>query len=129
MDGKYLLDTNIVIDLFNNDKKVIDWILGINEVYIPNVAIGELYYGFLKSTRKKDNLNDLEDLIISSSILDTDINTSKIYGEVKNKLRIKGKPIPDNDIWISAIAIQHSVTLVTRDRHFENVDNISLEVW
>lgn len=128
MAGEYLLDTNIVVDLFNNEKKVLDWISGITEVYIPNVVIGELYYGFLKSARKKDNINDLEEFIISSSIVDTDINTSKLYGEIKNGLRKKGRPIPDNDIWISAIAIQHSMTLVTRDRHFENVENMSLEI-
>jgi len=47
----------------------------------------------------------------------------------KNGLKIKGKPIPENDIWIAAIALEHELTLVTRDSHFEEVEHLKLEVW
>ena len=51
------------------------------------------------------------------------------YGKVKNGLRKKGRPIPENDIWIAAIAFQHDLTLVSRDEHFKEVENLKLEKW
>lgn len=52
-----------------------------------------------------------------------------MYGEIKALLRQKGKPIPDNDIWMAASARQHLLTLVTRDSHFDEVDNLKREQW
>jgi tRNA(fMet)-specific endonuclease VapC len=52
-----------------------------------------------------------------------------LYGEIKSSLRQKGKPIPDNDIWIAASARQHSLTLVTRDAHFDEIDDLARERW
>jgi tRNA(fMet)-specific endonuclease VapC len=51
------------------------------------------------------------------------------YGEVKNALRLKGHPIPENDIWIAAVAHQHDLTLVTRDTHFDEIDNLKIIAW
>ena len=55
--------------------------------------------------------------------------TCKHYGFIKAKLKRKGKPIPENDIWISALALQYNLTLATRDRHFEEVDRLTIEEW
>lgn len=62
-------------------------------------------------------------------MLDCDTETAKVYGIIKNALRTKGKPIPENDIWIAAIALQHDVTLVTRDAHFGAIDGLDLQTW
>lgn len=51
------------------------------------------------------------------------------YGLIKASLRKKGKPIPENDIWIAAIAMQHSLVVATRDKHFDEVDGLSTEEW
>jgi tRNA(fMet)-specific endonuclease VapC len=61
--------------------------------------------------------------------LDCDEYTAKIYGEVKKGLKDKGTPIPENDIWISAVAIQYGLTVVTRDSHFDYVGGLSTENW
>ncbi len=55
--------------------------------------------------------------------------TSKYYGTIKAALRKKGRPIPENDIWISALALQHNLTLATRDKHFDEVDGLLTEKW
>lgn len=55
--------------------------------------------------------------------------TAWIYGEVRNHLRLKARPIPENDLWIAAIAIQHGLTLATRDEHFNDVDDLKRENW
>ena len=51
------------------------------------------------------------------------------YGEIKNALRIKGRPLPENDIWIAALARQHDLMLVTRDTHFEQIDDLNVTSW
>jgi tRNA(fMet)-specific endonuclease VapC len=48
---------------------------------------------------------------------------------LNQELRVKGQPIPENDIWVAAIALQHRLTLVTRDEHFKQVDGLAVETW
>jgi tRNA(fMet)-specific endonuclease VapC len=129
MNGKYLLDTNIVIAIFAGDPDVLEPLVQSNETFLPTVVLGELYYGARKSTHVEANISRIDELATSSVLLGCDIDTSRQYGLIKNKLRAKGRPIPENDIWIAAVAQQHALTLVSRDSHFEEVDNLSLEVW
>jgi len=128
MSGNYLLDTNIIIDLFNGDAAVTKKIITAGEVFVPNIVIGELYYGSYGSKKTKSNLKRLEEFIVSTTVINTSIETAKIYGHIKNELKKKGAPIPENDIWIAALAKQYSLKLLTRDRHFESIDEIDAEV-
>ena|SRR5437016_10539260 len=75
------------------------------------------------------NLARIDDLAASSALLGCNLDTSRHYGRIKNDLRAKGRPIPENDIWIAAVAQQHGLTLVSRDIHFSEVDTLTLEVW
>ncbi|MCI0553204.1 MAG: type II toxin-antitoxin system VapC family toxin [Anaerolineae bacterium] len=129
MSGKYLLDTNIVIALFADDALVKENLANTEEIFIPSIVIGELFYGVHKSARAKENLARIEDLASSSVILGCDTETARVYGEIKDVLRIKGHPIPENDIWIAAIAVQHNLTLVSRDGHFSEIENLKVIVW
>jgi tRNA(fMet)-specific endonuclease VapC len=129
MSGKVLMDTNIVIALFADEASIKKNLAKTEEVFIPNVVIGELFYGAHKSARSKENIARIEDLASSSVILGCDTETARIYGEVKNALRIKGHPIPENDIWIAAIAVQHNLTLVSRDSHFSEIDKLEVVAW
>lgn len=45
------------------------------------------------------------------------------------KLRLKGRPLPENDVWIAALAMQYALTLVTRDAHFQEVENLQTVAW
>ena len=58
-----------------------------------------------------------------------DAESARRYSEVKDILRQKGLPIPENDVWIAAIALQHDLTLVTRDTHFDEVEGLRIEKW
>ena len=129
MNGRYLLDTNIVIALFAEEKKVIERVNQASEVYLPSIVIGELYYGAYNSKRKEENINKIDNLRVEVSILNCDDFTAKFYGEVKTQLRRKGTPIPENDLWIAATALQYDLTLVARDSHFDNIDGLKLEKW
>lgn len=75
------------------------------------------------------NIRRVDELVSNSTVLGSDANTAKWYGEIKNQLRLKGRPLPENDIWIAALALQYSLTLVTRDAHFHEVDNLQTTVW
>jgi tRNA(fMet)-specific endonuclease VapC len=99
------------------------------EVFLCVPVLGELRYGALASIRVEQNLARLDQLAGSMPVLPCDQATAASYGVVKLQLRGKGKPIPENDVWIAALARQHELTLVTRDSHFESVDGLLLELW
>jgi tRNA(fMet)-specific endonuclease VapC len=129
MNGRYLLDTNIVIAIFSNDTSVKDSLEKAEEVFVPVIVLGELYYGAQKSSRTKTNIARINELAETGSILTCNTETSRQYGEIKNTLWLKGKPIPENDIWIAAIAKQYGMTLVSRDDHFKGIDDLVIVTW
>lgn len=129
MSGRFLLDTNIVIALFADETIVKSNLAQANEVFIPSVVIGELCYGARKSGRVEANLARVDELVASSTILVCDAETARQYGKVKNKLRLKGRPLPENDIWIAALTLQYEMVLVTRDAHFQEVESLKTTAW
>ncbi len=129
MNGRFLLDTNIVIAIFSNDTSVINSLGKIEEVFVPTIVLGELYYGAHKSSRIETNIERINAFAGSCSIITCDTETSRLYGEIKNDLRLKGRPIPENDIWIAAIAKQYAMTLVSRDDHFKEIDDLLILTW
>lgn len=127
--GNYLLDTNIVIAMVANDAAVQEGIRNAGEVYLAAPVIGELYYGARKSGKTAENVETIDRLTQRFPRLDCDLETAQWYGIIRNRLQRKGRPIPNNDIWISAIAIQHDLVLVTRDSHFDEVDTLQVQRW
>jgi len=129
MSGRYLLDTNIIIALFADEVAVKNSLVNADEVFIPSIAIGELCYGARKSGRSKENLERIDEFIANSTVLGCDVQTARYYGEIKNAISLKGHPLPENDIWIAAIALQYNLALVTRDAHFLEIENLQTVAW
>jgi tRNA(fMet)-specific endonuclease VapC len=129
VNGNYLLDTNIIIALFNSDTNVTQNLAQSPQVFIPSIAIGELCYGAHKSGQDSPWLAQIAAFIAGNTILACDTETARRYGEVKQKLRLKGRPLPENDIWIAALAIQHDLILVTRDAHFHEIESLQTAAW
>ncbi len=129
MNGKFLLDTNILIAIFAADPSVQENLAQPAEIFVPIVAIGELYYGARKSTRIEANIKTIDEFAATCALLECDLDTARYYGLIKNELRARGRPIPENDIWIAAVAKQHELTVVSRDAHFNEVDGLSFEGW
>jgi tRNA(fMet)-specific endonuclease VapC len=127
--NKFVLDTNIVSAWLKGETAVADNIDKAESVFLPIIAVGELYYGASFSTQIEKNLSDLKKLTSRYPILTLDEETTSIYGVIKSNLRKKGKPIPENDIWIAAIAIQNDIPLVTRDAHFKEIEEASVVAW
>ncbi len=74
-------------------------------------------------------MNQIREFAENTTVLARDITTAKHYGQIKSELKTKGHPLPENDVWIAAIAKQHSLTVVTRDQHFKEIDALLLEEW
>jgi tRNA(fMet)-specific endonuclease VapC len=129
MNGSYLLDTNIVKALFANDSNVLLKLSVTSQIFIPSIVLGELYYGANKSAHGKTNLMHIDSFALKNAVLVCDTDTAKQYGHIKNHLRSKGTPIPENDIWIAALSKQHHLTLVSRDQHFRSIKEIRVEQW
>ena len=126
--SKYLLDTVIVAAYFNREP-VIRQKLKDATVYVSSITIGELYFGAYHSQQVANNVKQIKDFIAINTILQCDATTGDHYGQVKQRLRAKGRPIPENDIWIAATALQYGLTVVTRDAHFSEVDGLLIEAW
>lgn len=129
MTGRFLLDTNIVIALFAKEAVIQVNLANAAEVFVPSIVLGELYYGANKSLRVAENIAKIDEFAAMSSILVCGTRTAQEYGQIKNGLRAKGRPIPENDIWIAALGKQHGLTLITRDAHFGEVDGLMIETW
>ena len=126
---RYLLDTNILIALLAGDRTVVRAIRAADAVFLPSVALGELYYGARKSERAAHNLERVSELAASADVLPCDATTAEGYGALKADLRARGTPIPENDLWVAAMAHQHELTLATRDGHFALVEGLNVDRW
>lgn len=129
MPGRFLLDTSIVVALLSGDAGLQERLVQAEEVFVASIVLGELYFGARRSSRVDENLAQIDAFAASNAILSCDTATARLYGMIKNHLREQGHPIPENDIWIAAIAQQHNLVLVTRDRHFEHVQGLKQESW
>ncbi len=127
--SSFLLDTNILIAALDEDPAVLDAVARSDAVCIPAVALGELYYGASHSAHPERNFSRVTSLAAGQIVIGTDDGTAMQYGLVKADLRRRGRLIPDNDLWIAALALQHDFTLATRDAHFTSVTNLRIVRW
>ena len=129
MSGSFVLDTNIIIAFFKQDAAVLEHWKAADELFVPAVVLGELSYGARKSGKIQVNLERIRDFEAVVSVLPVNAATADNYGIIKEALRAKGRPLPENDIWIAAVAVQHGLPVVSRDEHFREVDGLELVRW
>ncbi|MDX1995484.1 MAG: type II toxin-antitoxin system VapC family toxin [bacterium] len=129
MSKVLLLDTNAAIARIAQDAAIIKVLEAAAEVFLSSVVLGELFYGAENSTRSSENYAAIEKLAADTTVLVCDTETARHYAHIRKGLKSKGKPIPPNDMWVAAVAKQHQLTLLTRDRHFHEVEGILLQDW
>src|SRR5580700_5992623 len=128
--GSVLLDTTIVIDHLRARSPALGERLSqTTTLYLPVTALGELLYGAYKSAFKTKALAQIENFSQLCAILGVDQHTAGYYGRLSEELSRLGKLIPQNDIWIAAIALEHNLPLATRDQHFSFVPGLTLLEW
>ncbi len=121
------MDTNVYSDYAEGKEETVDVIASHGRyLYLPSVVIGELHFGFMKGRLQRFNEEKLRQFInrFKVEIMDTDADVARGYAIIFLSLQKKGTKIPINDVWIAASCMKAGGTLLTRDRHFEVVDQI-----
>ena len=128
MTGEVLLDTSVIIAHLRGDEAVTRRLMETEFLHVPVIAIGELHYGALKALETEEALRQIEEFLTAVSVLDTDRAAAQWYGRVKKGLAERGTPIPENDIWIAALAARHGLPLAHRDAHFRQIQEAGPEL-
>jgi tRNA(fMet)-specific endonuclease VapC len=123
--NRCILDTSIAIHTFKNNF-IAQQLNNFSEILISSIAVGELLYGAYRSKNTEKHLAQVHKFLLKCLVIAPDIETADFYGNIKTVLMNKGKPIPDNDIWIAAMSVQFDLPLFTSDKHFKEIENISL---
>lgn len=127
--GGVLLDSSVVIAYLRGRLDLRQKVLPSEPLFLPLVALGELYKGALKSQRPAENLQQISDLLLLMSVLNPDGNTALKYARVAADLERSGGLIPENDMWIAALALDCDMPLATLDAHFARVPGLTVLDW
>jgi tRNA(fMet)-specific endonuclease VapC len=125
MNGS-MLDTNFIIRMIDKDPVAIAMAKKIKNCYTSFIVVGELYFAAEKSTRKAANFTIFRKILSGIKLIAIDDKVCMSYAEIKHTLREKGKPAPENDLWIAACAYAHDLSVATFDRHFSEISQIKL---
>jgi len=120
---KILLDTSAYVGFKVGADEVVDIIVKSQHIVFSPVVLGELMFGFYSGTRFKQNMEDLNEFLRHEivDLIPLGEITADRYSRIAHQLRKQGTPIPTNDIWIAAQAMEHGAELITSDRHFEQL--------
>ena len=125
---RILLDSSAYSQLMRGHDRVAELVRRAEEILLSAVVVGELVYGFRWGSRFERSMAELRSFLGSPyvSLVPVGLVTADRYSRIARTLRAKGRPIPTNDIWVAAHAMETGADLISADRHFEHVDGI---VW
>lgn len=125
---RIIIDTNFYVAFKRNDAEAVNLLQRADYIGVNTVVLGELLAGFRCGNKERDNRAELDRFLDSArvNLLVVDDETSEFYAQVFSELRQKGRPIPSNDLWLAASALQHGLALATFDDHFTHISSILL---
>ena len=123
---KIMLDTSAYVGFKRNTAEAVEIIVKSELIVFSPVVVGELMFGFRNGTRFKENMEDLDRFLDHEAVdlLPIGKITSDRYSRIAAKLKQQGTPIPTNDIWIAAQAMEQGAELITSDRHFDKISGL-----
>ncbi len=124
-----LLDSSVVIPHLRGQLDLAAQVVPNEPLFLPLTALGELYKGVFKSSQPQKNRLLLETFLRTVAVLHPDTATAVHYAQISADLEMKGTPIPENDVWIAATALECAMPLATRDAHFSQVAGLQLLRW
>ena len=127
---RLVLDTNVLIPLLRNAANYSHLFKTYDEVILPAIVVGEYKAGLFATETGEKNRQSLSDYIEDPNVRVVPITdrTSDLYAKIYQELRKKGKPIPQNDMWIAASALENGADLATGDAHFRHVPMLTVIV-
>jgi tRNA(fMet)-specific endonuclease VapC len=125
---KVLLDTSGYSKLLAGDERILECLAHSGVVYLSVFVLGELHAGFKGGSRERENCRQLQEFLTRPPvrIVNATDSTAEVFGEIKARLRQKGTPLPINDVWIAAHALETGATLISFDRHFKIIPGVRL---
>ena len=129
--SRILLDTSAYSAFRRGHAGILKEIQEADRIALPAIVLGELYAGFVQGTRRDENRAELAEFLSSDRVMVVDVNpeTADRYAVIVQSLVKAGSPIPTNDIWIAASAMQHGLRLVTTDAHYKKVPHVLLALY
>ena len=124
-----LLDSSVVIPHLRGRFDLAAQVAPSEPLFLPLTALGELYKGVFKSSQPEKNRLLLESFLQTVAVLHPDTATALHYAQISSDLELKGTPIPENDVWIAAVALECAMPLATSDAHFRRVVGLQLLHW
>ncbi len=124
---RILLDTNAYVALKKGHIRVVERVRRAEQLLFSAVVAGELLYGFYHGSRFNKNLRELEAFLANAfvELIPVTLTTADRFGRISAALRKKGTPVPTNDIWIAAQAMETGAELLSLDRHFRHIDGLA----
>jgi tRNA(fMet)-specific endonuclease VapC len=124
------LDTNAYSAFMRGLPSAVAALRAAREIHLPLIVLGELLAGFAAGTRAAKNREELARFTGSPrvSVLKPDEGTARHYADIFAALRLRGTPVPTNDLWIAALARQHGLSLMTFDAHFQWVPRLAVTI-
>lgn len=128
---KIMLDTSAYVGFKRNVVESVEIVVKAELIVFSPVVLGELMLGFRNGTRFKENMDDLDRFLNHEAVdlLPVGKITSDRYSRIAVKLRQQGTPIPTNDIWIAAQAMEQGAELITSDQHFEKISGLVYTIF
>ena len=127
MSGEVALDTSIAVRFLNADSAIVEKVAALPAIVLPIPVVGELLFGAENSARSVQNLPRYLQFIEMCVVVPMGKETARFYSQTRLSLKRKGRPIPENDIWIAAQCLEHQWTLLTNDHHFTYVDGLVID--
>jgi predicted nucleic acid-binding protein len=124
-----ILDTNALSAFADGDPEVGAVLRREARAALPVIVLGEFRYGIAESRHRVAYEGWLETHLQHFEILDVTTETTVVYAKLRVALRRSGRPIPANDAWIAALALQHRLPVLSRDRHFDAVPGLERKGW
>jgi predicted nucleic acid-binding protein len=124
-----ILDTNAVSAIGRKDPYILPVLQGHPALFVPAIVVGEYRFGILGSRKQHETTAWFNTFLQRVQVLNVTEETSERYANVCHALKEAGTPIPQNDAWIAAIALQHSLPLLTRDAHFDRIAGLRRIHW
>ena len=125
MNGN-VLDTNVIVRILNGDRNLVQQLSKFDNLCSCSIVLGELLYGAAKSAHSKENREKAKSFCSRFNFLLIDENVAEEYGKLKNTLLSHGNVMPENDMWIAAVAIANNMSVITQDKHFELIPCLSV---